>query len=135
VNLELEELNETLRRRSEQLDDATAFLGDLLIGLRAAVVVCDRSERIGVWNRGAELLWGIPARAAVGRTLGDLELGAGVQRLLRALRGCMAGEPGRRHLEVDIVDGHGHTARCDAVFALREGRRQCVIAVMRRDGA
>jgi PAS domain-containing protein len=135
TSVELERLNETLRRRSEQLDDATAFLGELLVGLRAAVVICDRDERISAWNSGAELLWGMPARAAIGRRLGELELGAPTQGLLTAMRGCMAGGPGRRHLGLDVADEHGAVIRCDVVLATREGRRQCVVAVMRRDDA
>jgi two-component system CheB/CheR fusion protein len=133
TSMELEDLNDTLRRRSEQLDDTTAFLGELLVGLRAAVVVCDREERIAVWNGGAERFWGVPARVAVGRVFGDLNLGPTVAPLVSALRGCLdGGRTGRRHLELALADAHGALRRCDAVLAPRLARREVALAVVCR---
>jgi two-component system CheB/CheR fusion protein len=134
TSIQLEDLNDTLRRRSEQLDDTTAFLGELLVGLRAAVVVCDREERISVWNAAAERLWGVPGRVAVGRVFGELNLGPTLAPLVSALRACLdGGRSARRHLELELTDAHGTPRRCDAVLAPRLARREVVLAVVCRD--
>ena len=80
----------------------------LLDEIDAAVVVVDNQQRIVVWNRGAERLYGWPRAAAIGRT--GQELGMVVD--------------GENQLEADRARG-----RLEA-----GGRSQVQIKVRRRDG-
>ena len=71
TNEELETINDELRERTGELNSVNEFLEAILTSLGVAVAVLDRQQRVQVWNRGAEELWGLRAgrggRAALPR--------------------------------------------------------------------
>jgi two-component system CheB/CheR fusion protein len=75
TNDELHTINDALRERGIELDEARGFLGSLLSAIHLGVLVVDREMRIVVWNRGCEDLWGIRSDEAVGAPLGGLDIG------------------------------------------------------------
>jgi two-component system CheB/CheR fusion protein len=63
----------------------------VLAGLRAAVVVVDREQRVLVWNRQAEDLWGVRREEALGRHLLSLDIGLPLEQLTPVLREVLSG--------------------------------------------
>lgn len=75
MNDELHTGNEELRQRSDDLTDSNFFMDAVLTGLRAGVAVLDWQDRIRMWNRRAEDLWGVRSDEAVGQHLLNLDIG------------------------------------------------------------
>ena len=64
TNEELETINDELRERTGELNQVNAFLEAILTSLGLGVAVLDAHQRIQVWNRRAEDLWGLRADEA-----------------------------------------------------------------------
>jgi two-component system, chemotaxis family, CheB/CheR fusion protein len=92
MNDELHGSNEELRLRTLEVDEVNAFMESVLAGLRAAVLVVDHEQRVLVWNRQAEDLWGFRRDEAVGRHLLGLDIGLPLERLKPLLRDVLNGE-------------------------------------------
>jgi two-component system CheB/CheR fusion protein len=75
TNDELHTINDTLRERSVELDEARSFLGALANSIRLGMVVVDREMRVVEWNRGSEQLWGMRADETIGQSLTSLDIG------------------------------------------------------------
>ena len=61
TNEELETINDELRERTGELNQVNDFLEAILTSLGIGVAVLDRQQRVQVWNRRAEDLWGLRA--------------------------------------------------------------------------
>jgi two-component system CheB/CheR fusion protein len=83
--------NEELRLRTREVGDVNTFMEAVLAGLRAAVLVVDREQRLLVWNRQAEELWGVRREEALGQHLLTLDIGLPLERLTAVLRDVLAG--------------------------------------------
>jgi two-component system CheB/CheR fusion protein len=92
MNDELHGSNEELRLRTLEVGEVNAFMESVLAGLRAAVLVVDHEQRVLVWNRQAEDLWGVRQEEAVGRHLLGLDIGLPLERLKPLLRDVLNGE-------------------------------------------
>jgi two-component system CheB/CheR fusion protein len=115
MNDELHLTNEELRRRTLEVGDVNAFMESVLAGLRAAVVVVDREQRVLAWNRQAEELWGVRREEVLGRHLLGLDVGLPLERLTPMLREILARTPDR-----PVHDGAAPRASGDgAVSELR----------------
>jgi two-component system CheB/CheR fusion protein len=71
--------------------DVNIFMEAVLAGLRAAVLVVDREQRVLVWNRQAEDLWGVRREEALGQHLLTLDIGLPLEPLTAVLREVLAG--------------------------------------------
>jgi two-component system CheB/CheR fusion protein len=104
MNDELHASNEELRLRTLEVSDINLFMESVLAGLRGAVVVVDREQRVLVWNRQAEDLWGVRREEALGRHLLSLDIGLPLEQLTPVLREVLSGRVPQDG------DGLGHPA-------------------------
>jgi two-component system CheB/CheR fusion protein len=133
MNDELHASNEELRLRTLEVGEVNTFMESVLAGLRAAVMVVDREQRVLVWNRQAEDLWGVRREEAVGRHLLGLDIGLPLDRLTPVLRqvladragsdGDGAAEPVMPELRLTALNRRGRSidVRVSATALLREG--------------
>jgi PAS domain S-box-containing protein len=73
--VELSEANTQLQaqmQEREQLAQQNSFKANVLSQIRDMVVGIDSENRVTYWNRAAETMYGVPARAAIGQKLTDL---------------------------------------------------------------
>ena len=111
MNDELHGSNEELRLRTVEVGEVNAFMAAVLSGLRAAVLVVDAEQRVLVWNRQAEDLWGVRREEAVGRHLLGLDIGLPLERLTPVLRAVLDGrQPGEaQDLHLPTLTRRGRT--------------------------
>ncbi|NUT55004.1 MAG: chemotaxis protein CheR, partial [Thermoleophilia bacterium] len=81
TNEELETINDELRDRTSELNHVNEFLEAILSSLGVAVGVIDREQRVQVWNRHAEDLWGVRADEALDQHLQALDIGLPTEQL------------------------------------------------------
>lgn len=80
------------------------------MGVGLAVV--DRQQRVRVWNRHAENLWGVREDEAVDDHLLSLDIGLPVERLAGPLRTVLGGASEREQAKLDAVNRRGRTIEC-----------------------
>jgi len=97
-------MNEELRR-TDELDEAGAFMESILGGLASAVV--DADLRVSMWNRAAEDMWGVRSDEARGESLMGLDIGLPVDELMSTLRHCLSGTSAREQTEVEATNRRG----------------------------
>ena len=113
MNEELQSTNDELQTinddRTQDVNDANAFLEAILRSLDTAVVVVDRDLVVTAWNRRAEDMWGLRADEVVGQHLLNLDIGLRVDQLKGPVRETLTGsdEPAPQHLEA--VNRRGRT--------------------------
>jgi two-component system CheB/CheR fusion protein len=112
TNEELETTNTELRLRSEELNHANAFLGSILSGLEAGVVVVDPNFQVLAWNNRAEDMWGLRAAEVEGRNLLNLDIGLPVEQLRHPVRTVLSREQPQANLLVECVNRRGKRVRC-----------------------
>ena len=124
TNEELETINDELRERTNELNNVNDFLEAILTSLGVAVAVLDRNQRVQIWNRGAEELWGVRqrrgGRAALPRARHRARARAARARAARRDRAARAdqrdgaaggGEPARPHDRLRHDRDAAHAAR------------------------
>lgn len=112
TNDELHTINDMLRERSLELDDAKRFLDSLVDSVRMGMVVVDREMKVILWNRGCEELWGLRADETTGTMLTALDIGLPLDAV-RPLIGNVPVDPdGSGEVVVDAVNRRGRPARC-----------------------
>jgi two-component system, chemotaxis family, CheB/CheR fusion protein len=112
TNEELETINSELRLRSDELNHLNAFLGSVLAGLEAGVVVVDPNFQVLAWNHRAEDMWGLRADEVKGRHLLNLDIGLPVEQLRAPVRTVLSQESGQASLAVAAVNRRGKSMRC-----------------------
>ena len=68
-------MNDEMRIRGGDLEDARRFLYDVLASVETAVVALDADGRVTSWNRAAEALWGMNLAQVRGQFFSELNLG------------------------------------------------------------
>ena len=112
TNEELETINDELRDRTSELNQVNDFLEAILTSLGIAVAVVDRQQRVQVWNRRAEDLWGVRQDEAVDHHLLSLDIGLPVERLAAPLRSVLGGASQREQARLEAVNRRGRTIEC-----------------------
>ena len=112
TNEELETINDELRDRMSELNQVNDFLEAILTSLGIAVAVVDRQQRVQVWNRRAEDLWGVRQDEAVDHHLLSLDIGLPVERLAGPLRSVLGGASEREQAVLEAVNRRGRTIEC-----------------------
>ena len=112
TNEELETINDELRDRTSELNDVNDFLESILTSLGVAVAVLDRAQRVQVWNRGAEELWGMRQAEAAEQHFLALDIGLEPERLAPALRAVISGASARETAELNAVNRRGRAVVC-----------------------
>jgi two-component system CheB/CheR fusion protein len=113
TNAELEAINDELRERTGELNSVNDFLEAILTSLGVAVAVVDRAQRVQVWNRGAEDLWGLRADEAAEQHFLALDIGLGPERLAPALRAVISGASENETAQLEAVNRRGRTVVLD----------------------
>jgi two-component system, chemotaxis family, CheB/CheR fusion protein len=114
TNEELETLNDELRERSGELNQVNEFLEAILTSLGLGVAVLDTQQRVQVWNRRAEDLWGLRFDEAVEHHFLSLDIGLPSEQLAPALRAVLSGGSERETRELQAVNRRGRTIVCAA---------------------
>jgi two-component system CheB/CheR fusion protein len=96
-----------MRRRTDELNDANAWMSSILTSLRLGVVVLDREMRIRGWNRKSKELWGLREDEVLGHRLMQQEIGLPVQRLKGPIDACLEGRSQQEELVVDATNRRG----------------------------
>jgi len=110
TNEELQTINDELRQRGEELNRLNAFLESVFASLRAGVVMLDRDLRVLYWSNRAEDQWGLRTDEVIGTSFFDI--GLPVDRLMNAVRACLAGLAVRRDVVVLATNRRGRTVEC-----------------------
>jgi two-component system, chemotaxis family, CheB/CheR fusion protein len=118
-NEELETMNDELVQRTDELADLSSYLGSILAGLEAAVVVLDRELRVQLWSANAAELWGLRADEVQDMNFLNLEIGLPIEDLRDVIRAALDGE--RREIVVPATDRRGRAIRCNIACAPLEG--------------
>ena len=140
TNEELETINDELRERTGELNQVNDFLETILTSVGFGVAVLDPQQRVQVWNRRAEDLWGLRADEAVENHFLSLDIGLPSEQLAPALRAVLSGGSERESRELQPVNRRGRTIICAAtVLPLvgptpRDGARVRGVIVLRRTG-
>jgi two-component system CheB/CheR fusion protein len=113
TNEELETINDELRERTAELNNVNDFLEAILTSLGVAVAVVDRSQRVQVWNRGAEDLWGLRQDEASDQHFLALDIGLEPERLAPALRAVISGGSPKETARLDAVNRRGRAVVCE----------------------
>jgi two-component system CheB/CheR fusion protein len=111
MNDELHVTNEELRVRTIEVGEVNSFMESVLSGMPGAVLVVDHEQRVLVWSRQAEDLWGVRREEAVGRHLLGLDIGPSLERLKPLLRNVLDGaHPGEgQELRLPTLNRRGRT--------------------------
>ncbi|MBC7968819.1 MAG: PAS domain S-box protein [Verrucomicrobia bacterium] len=91
TNAELQAINEELHQRTDEANQANAFLQSILASIQAGVVVIDNQFNILSWNKQTENLWGLRTEEVAGQSFFTLETGLPVDQLREMIRRCIAG--------------------------------------------
>jgi two-component system CheB/CheR fusion protein len=114
TNEELETINDELRERTGELNHVNEFLEAILTSLGLGVAVLDSHQRVQVWNRGAEDLWGLRADEAVEQHFLSLDIGLPSEQLASALRVVLNGGSERETRELEAINRRGRQIVCEA---------------------
>jgi two-component system CheB/CheR fusion protein len=114
TNEELETINDELRERTGELNQVNDFLETILTSLEFGVAVVDAQQRVQVWNRRAEDLWGLRSDEAVDHHFLSLDIGLPSEQLAPALRAVLGGASERETRELEAVNRRGRTILCAA---------------------
>ena len=113
TNEELETINDELRERTSELNNVNDFLEAILTSLGVAVAVVDRSQRVQIWNGGAEDLWGLRQDEATDQHFLALDIGLEPERLAPALRAVIGGTSERERTRLEAVNRRGRPVVCE----------------------
>jgi two-component system CheB/CheR fusion protein len=116
TNEELETSNDELRERTSELNRVNEFFESVLTSLGSAVTVLDRHQRVLVWNRAAEDLWGLRENEAVEQHFVGLDIGLKTERLAPAVRAVIGGGSTVERVRVEAVNRRGRAIFCAATI-------------------
>jgi len=113
TNEELETINDELRQRSSELREGNAVMEVILRSKGVGVIVVDREQRVRLWSRESEDLWGLRAEEVVDVPLGDLDVGLPVERVRPLVRRVlMDGNEPAVSEALEARDRRGRAFRC-----------------------
>jgi two-component system, chemotaxis family, CheB/CheR fusion protein len=111
TNEELETINDELRERTGELNQVNDFLEAILTSLGIGVAVLDSHQRVQVWNRHSEELWGLRSDEAVDQHFLSLDIGLPSEQLAADVRAVLSsGE--RRQQRIDATNRRGRQIVC-----------------------
>ncbi len=114
TNEELETINDELRDRTGELNRVNDFLEAILTSLGIGVAVLDRQQRVQVWNRRAEDLWGLRGDEAVDHHFPSLDIGLPSEQLAAPLRLVLGGASESERQDLEAVNRRGRAILCSA---------------------
>ena len=138
ANEELETINDELRQRTLELNENHTFTEAILGSLGVGVVVVDAGQRVRVWNRHAEDLWGVRADEAVDQHVLGLDIGLPLDELRQPVRDVLTGAREGDTLTLTATDRRGRSIRCRVTLrplGRPDTDRRGAVLLMERDGS
>ena len=105
-------MNEEMRARTAELDEARTFLEGVLFSVAAGVVVLDSDLLVRSWNKGAEQLWGLRTDEVRNQAFFNLVFGLPTGEMREIVQQCLA--TGRRTGPVQLaaINRIGRSINC-----------------------
>ena len=104
------------RKRTGELNQVNDFLEAILTSLGLGVAVLDPQQRVQIWNRRAEDLWGLRGDEALDHHFLSLDIGLPSEQLAAPLRAVLAGSSAREHHQLEAVNRRGRAIVCSATI-------------------
>ena len=105
-------MNEEMRLRTAELDEARIFLEGVLSSVAAGVVVLDAELLVRSWNSGAEELWGLRADEVRNQPFFNLDFGLPVASLRDIVQQCLTSGRRAGPVEVAAINRIGRSITC-----------------------
>lgn len=121
TNDELHTINDALRERTSELDEARFFSDALVNSVKSGLVVVDREIRVIAWNRGCEDMWGLRSGEAVGKPLGQLDIGIPVDDLKPLIGNAFVDADAAGEISLEAVNRRGRTVTVRVVCSSFRG--------------
>jgi two-component system, chemotaxis family, CheB/CheR fusion protein len=122
TNEELETINDELRDRTGELNQVNDYLEAILTSFGVGVAVVDRQQRVQIWNRRAEDLWGLRPDEALDHHLLSLDIGLPVEQLAGPLRAVLVDGSPREETVLESVNRRGRAIGCATTILPLNGR-------------
>ena len=122
TNEELQTINDELRQRSDELNQVNSFLESVLTSIRGGVVVIDTDQRVLVWSRGAQDLWGLREDEVVGKHFMALDIGLPVADLKPSIRKSLNAQESTQ-LDMKATNRRGRAVTCHVMVSPLKGRQ------------
>jgi len=129
-NEKLQEVNVELRRRTDETNQASAFLSSILASLHHVAVVLDRDFNILMWNGRATDLWGLRADEVQGRSVLGLDIGLPVEQLRTPVRALLNGDAPDQEMTLSAITRRGRAIQCRVTCTPLRGSGQRVDGVI-----
>lgn len=105
-------MNEELRHRTQELNQANGFLDTILTTIGLAVIVVDRRQHVQIWNGQARELWGLTSEEVEDQHLLSLDIGLPVEQLKAPVRASLSGEDERQEVILPATNRRGRSFPC-----------------------
>ncbi|WP_406505660.1 CheR family methyltransferase [Streptomyces sp. NBC_00212] len=129
-NEELETMNDEMRLRTDDLDEARAFLEGVVGSIAAGVVVLSADMKVKSWNRGAVDLWGLRADEVHDVHFFALDFGLPTTELRDVIQRCIASGKRAGPVNVPAVNRIGRSINCAVVCSPFDGHNGGVVLLM-----
>ena len=129
-NEELETMNDEMRIRTEDLNEARAFLTAVLTSIEAGVVVLDHDLKVKSWNRGAVDLWGLRMDEVLDEEFFALDFGLPTDVLLPIVRTCMETRERTGPITLEALSRIGRSITCDVFCSPFDSHNGGVVLLM-----
>ncbi len=105
-------MNEEMRVRTHELDEARTFLEGVLSSVAAGVVVLDSDLLVRSWNKGAEELWGLRADEVRQQPFFNLVFGLPTAEVRDLVHQCLTSGRRAGPIQLAAVNRIGRTITC-----------------------
>ena len=105
-------MNEEMRVRTHELDEARTFLEGVLASVAAGVVVLDSDLLVRSWNKGAEELWGLRADEVRQQPFFNLIFGLPTGEVRDLVHQCLTSGRRAGTIQVAAINRIGRSITC-----------------------
>ncbi len=114
-------MNEEMRVRTAELDEARTFLEGVLSSVAAGVVVLDPETAVRSWNKGAEELWGLRADEVRNQAFFHLDFGLPTGEVREMVNDCLATGKRTGPIQVAAINRIGRAITCTVTCSPLKG--------------
>jgi two-component system, chemotaxis family, CheB/CheR fusion protein len=105
-------MNEEMRVRTAELDEARTFLEGVLSSVAAGVVVLDSDLLVRSWNKGAEELWGLRSDEVRHQPFFNLVFGLPTGEVSELVHQCLTNGRRAGPVQVAAINRIGRSITC-----------------------
>jgi two-component system CheB/CheR fusion protein len=114
-------MNEDMRVRTAELDEARTFLEGVLSSVAAGVVALDADLTVRSWNKGAEELWGLRSGEVSNQPFFQLDFGLPTEEVRGIVNECLATSKRTGPVQVVAINRIGRTITCTVTCSPLKG--------------